>query len=211
MSSKSKKQPAKAAQKPQQVTQEAKKLTASQRIDNLENMVVVQERKFEILADEIDQLRKIIQSLGKRLSASIKAAEEGELNNDSVNKIIIQQAEKELENKLAQLVTAGVLEKVEDNTEAIGQKHFVVGRELNEDGTVINPRAQFAIASVDESLQAKVLGRKLGEIAPLQQGELKTNFEITELYRLVEVDQQKKFKQEDPALSGNENAKKSKK
>jgi len=179
--------------------QEASKMTAAQRLEALESIVLTGEQKFQVVGEELDKLRNLIVGLNKRINASIKAAETGSLTNDSVNKIIISQAAKELEDKVTGLVKAGVLEQVSNAETLITDRSFVVGREMDEEGNEINPRVQFALASIDPSLRDKILGHKLGDLIDLSDGtNVKSKFEITELYKINEMKKEKKFTEPNP-------------
>lgn len=168
-----------------------KKMNATQKIANLESIVVGQEQQIKILADEIDRLRGTINSLSKRLNASIQATE----NHDTVNKIIIDENVKELEGKVKFLVDQKILTL--DQEAEVTEKTFVVGRELNAEGEVINPRVQFALGSLPEDLKEKIKGNKVGGLVQTDESDLR--LEITEVYRINEPKPvEKKFEEETP-------------
>ena len=193
------------AQAQAQAPKEASKMTAAQRLEALENIAMQGNQKFEVLADEIDRLRTVIGGLNKRLNAVISAAEGGSLTADSVNKIIIDKAVKELEDKVTGLAKAGVLTKVDDNKTLITDRSFVVGREVDAEGNELNPRVQFALGSIDPSLRDKILGHKLGDLIPLSDGaNIKSTFEVTELYSINEMKKEKEFKEPNPEAAGTE-------
>ena len=173
-------------------TGESKKLTAAQRLEALENIYLQQNKKFEILADEIDQMRSLLASLAKRLNAAITAGENGEISNDSVNKLIIDSNVKDLEGKVEQLVTSGILKK--DDSLEISDKTFVVGREVDEDGTVVNPRVQFAVGSLPQDFKGKLLTKKVGDLIKPEE-DLTLSLEITEVYGIVTQETEKKFEE----------------
>lgn len=156
------------------------KRNASQTIAALENAFMSQNQQIQILADEIDRLRNLITSLNKRVNASIKAAEEGSLNGDSVNKIIINENMKELEGKVSYLVEQGILKK-NDQAE-ISDKTFIVGREMDAEGNVVNPRIQFSVGSIDQSVKEKFLAKKMGDV--VKYDDEKSSIEITEVYEI---------------------------
>jgi len=169
-----------------------KKLTAAQRLEVLENLILQQDRKFDILADELDKNRGLVSSLAKRLNAAIDAGEEGSLNNDTVNKMIINGNVSELKSKIDSLIDAGVL--VLDKDLEVGEKTFVVGQEIDEDGTLINPRVQFAVGSLDPDFKKKILGKKTGDLLKPEE-ESTLSLEITEVYAIVTPEIEKKFEE----------------
>ena len=172
------------------------KRNAAQMLEALENAFMQQNRQIQMLADEIDNTRNLITALTKRLNASIKAAEEGELTNDSVQKIILQENVKELASKVQFLVDRGVLTKADDAE--VSDQTFVVGRGLDENGTVVDPRIQFHVGSLEKDLQSKLVTKKLGDIVKYDDNEPK--LEITEIYKVTPLDVKKNFEtQQQPA------------
>lgn len=175
---------------------ETKKLTAAQRLEALEGLVIAQNRKFDILADEIDKSRNLIASLAKRLNATISAGEEGAISNDSVNKLILNSNVQELKNKVDGLIDAGLI-KLNDSLE-ISDETFVVGQEVDEDGTVVNPRVQFAVGSLPQDFKDKLLGKKTGDLMKPEE-DLTLSLEITEVYEIIKPDEEKQFEEEEVA------------
>lgn len=166
-----------------------KKRNAAQTIEALENMLLGQNQQIEVLAEEIDKLRQMLIALNKRVNASIQAAEEGGLNGESVNKIIMNENIKELESKVQFLVDQGVLKK-NDGAE-ITDKTFVVGRELDAKGAVVNPRVQFAVGSIDNVVKEKLLLKKTGDVVSYNENE--PSLEITEVYEINQPNVQRNF------------------
>ena len=162
--------------KTEQVTQP--KRNAAETIKALENAFMSQNQQIQILADEIDRMRQLITALNKRLNASIQAAEGGNLTGDSVNKIILNENVKELEDKVAFLIDRGVLKKNDESP--ITDKTFLVGRTIDTEGNVVDPRIQFSVGSIDKVIQDKLANKKVGEIVSYEDGE--PSLEITELY-----------------------------
>ena len=171
------------------------KRNAAQTIEALENAFMGQNQQIHMLADEIDKLRQMLTALNKRINASIQAAEEGSLNGDSVNKIIVQENTRELEEKIKFLVTQGVLKKNDDME--VTDKTFIVGREVDVTGNVVNPRVQFAVGSIDKAVQAKLLTKKVGD--KVLYSETEPSFEITEVYEIHQPAVQKNFEAPPPA------------
>lgn len=171
------------------------KRNAAETIKALENAYMLQKQQIDILADEIDRTRQMLTALNRRLNASIKAAEDGALTNDSVHKIIVNENIKELEGKVQFLIDQGVL--VKNNETLITDKTFVVGRTVDSDGNVVDPRVQFAVGSVDQEVQDKLLAKKAGEVVPYSDGA--PNFEIVEVYEIKQPEVKKNFENEQSA------------
>ncbi len=169
-------------------------MTAAQKIDALENSFMVQNQQIEILAEEIDNLRKNIVNLNKKLNASIQAAEEGGLSNTSVSKIIMNEGIKELEERVQFLVQQGVL--VRNDAAEVTDDNFVVGREIDTEGNVTNPRVQFSVNSVDPELKNQLYGKKAGAVVAYSADE--DSMEITEIYDIKKPKIKKNFEQQAP-------------
>lgn len=159
-----------------------KKLTAAQRITALEDNAMAQQQNNQILAGEIDNLRQTMASLARRLNATIQAGEEGVIGNETVNNLLIEENTKELEGKVNFLIEQGVLEKAKE--EGIHERSFVVGRELDENKDIVNPRIQFALVSVVPEMKGLLLGKKVGDV--VQNSEDGINLEVMEILDIVE-------------------------
>ena len=146
-----------------------KKLTATQRIEGLENAIGAMMRSNQIFADEIDGLRQVVSSLARRLNATIKSGEQGNLSSQAINDIITQENVAELKGKVDFLIEQGVLESSENGE--VDEKAFVVGRELDEDSNVVNPRIQFAISSLLPEMKELFLGKKVGDVVKNEKGD----------------------------------------
>jgi hypothetical protein len=83
-----------------------------------------------------------------------------------------------LKQKVDKLIENGVLVVGESVTD----RSFVVGREIDEAGAVMNPRLQFATAGLQKPLKDKLLNSKVGDIVQFEEGKLK--FEVTEVYTI---------------------------
>lgn len=159
-----------------------KKQTAAQRIEQLETANLAGNQNMQILAGEIDNLRQTMAALARRLNATIKAGESGTVSNDAVNGLLVEENTIELQGKIKFLKEQGVL--VDAVAEDIHARSFVVGRELDEEKNVINPRIQFAIASIVPEVQDLLLGKKVGDV--VQNPDDGINLEIVELLDIVQ-------------------------
>jgi len=170
-----------------------KKMNAAQKIAAMESVLLSHEKQFGILADEIDRMRGLVESLAKRLNASIKATD----SDDSVKQIIFEENAKELKGKVDFLEKQGVL--VRNNKAMIGEKTFVVGTEHDDEGVETNPRLQFAVGSLDEKLKISMLGHRLGDESKSKEKVADGGFfiKITEVYDIVDPKIEKKFEEEE--------------
>lgn len=159
-----------------------KKQTAAQRIEALEQQFLASIQNNQILAGELDNLRQTMAALARRLNATIKSGEQGEISNDLVNQLLVEENTAELKGKIDYLLEQGVLEEAKE--EAIHQKSFVIGRELDEEKNVINPRIQFALVSIAPEIQESLMGKKVGDVIVNEQDGL--SLEVVELLDIAE-------------------------
>lgn len=171
---------------------EQKKTTAAQRIENLEqcilqiqNVMEAQSTNITTLAKENDSLRQMLMTLSRRVNATIQAGN----SQDVVQDILIEEGVRELKNKVDLIKEQGVL--LDPEKEELHERSFVVGREVDENGKVINPRMQFSIASLKKDFQDKVVGKKVGDLVENFTGD-GIKFEILETYDILDESNQSK-------------------
>lgn len=159
---------------------QAPKKTASQRIEELEQAMMSMYSTANNMARDIMTMKEAIKLLGNKVDSIVKASERGEeLNDDTLSKIMIENNTAELATKVQTLVQQGFLSKADSITE----ESFVVGKEVDDDGNVMNPRLQFAMKGLQDVLRSKIVGSKAGDILTLEEGKLK--FEVVEVYDIV--------------------------
>jgi hypothetical protein len=164
--------------------------TLNEKIGKLESLF---DNSTTILAGEIDKITNVSKSIIKRLNAAITAGEGGDLSNDMVNKIILQEAEVDLQNKVKMLEKAGAIIKNDDAI--IGKETFLVAREIDDDGNLINPRTQFKVGSLPDEITKPMLGKKLGDL--IKTGEAELTLEILEVYDVKDIEVNKNFEEEE--------------
>jgi hypothetical protein len=153
------------------------KRSASERIQDLEQGMVGNYQTMDTMTRDIMVIKEAIKLLGNKVDSIVKASERGQpLTDDVLSKIMIENNVEELRGKVTNLVSQGILapqQTVDDNS-------FLVGREINDMGEVVNPRLQFALQALQEDMRAKIKGSRPGDIISLQEGKLK--FEVMETY-----------------------------
>ena len=148
------------------------KRSASERIENLENGLVSLYQTADNMARDLNMVKDALKLLGNKLDSVVKAASNGEVITDEVVSRYM------IENNVAAMVDQGILvdqAQAEDNS-------FVVGKEVDDAGKVVNPRIQFVLNRLDKALQDKIKGSKKDDVLTLQEGKLK--FQILELYSI---------------------------
>lgn len=161
--------------------EKVKKITATKRLEALEELVLGFQQRFMILADEIDKISSGLLATTKTIDGLLEATK----TREAVNDIVVNGHVKEMENKVSMLVEQGLLIKQEGDDAMIGDRSYVVGRELDPDGNVINPRLHFAVPSINEVERDLFLGKKAGEVV-MKDSEAAIGVEIVEIFNIKE-------------------------
>lgn len=159
--------------------QKPKQLTASERIDNLENTMMSLYQTADNIARDVLTIKDAIKLLGNKVDAIVKASVAGKpLTDENLASIMIENNVTELKGKVDGLITQGILV----TEETVSADSFVVGREVDENGEVQNPRLQFAVASLQNDLKDKLIGQKTSSVVVFEEGKL--SFEVMEVYKI---------------------------
>lgn len=163
-----------------QQQQPVDKRTATQKISDLEGAFLSLMQTADSMARDLQIAKEAIKLLGNKVDAIVKASSSGQsLNDDVISQIMIDNNVEELKQKVTDLVARGVLkaqEKATDNS-------FVVGREENDKGEIVNPRLQFALGNLPQpSLREKIKAANIGDVINLEEGKLK--FVLLETYEI---------------------------
>lgn len=150
------------------------------------------------LSRESEILREALQLFHEKLDAVITLTNKSEpLTDDNINAAVVEAKTVDLANRVKVQLEEGKIALAEE----INENSFVVGRELNKDGTVANPRLQFIMGRLVPELQEKFTGIKTGELVTTE-GEDKLDIEIMEIYDFVEQELELPENFEDGADSG---------
>jgi len=165
--------------------QQQDKRTASQRIDDMERGLMALYQTADNMARDLMTIKEAIKLIGNKLDSVVKASSRGEaLNDEVIAKIMVENNVEELKEKVTNLVNQGVLVAAEE----VGPNSFVVGREIDENGVVANPRMQFVVSALGAEVKDKFPGAKAGQTLELQEGKWK--FEVQEVYNIQTPEQQ---------------------
>jgi hypothetical protein len=157
------------------------KRTATQRIEDLERAVMSLYNTADNMARDLMTIKDAIKLLGNKSDATIKAINRGgEVNDEVVGNIMVENNIEELKEKVATLVTQGILTASDE----VNESSFIVGRDVAQDGKVINPRIQFSFGGADlpAETKEKLKGAKVGDVVDF--GPEKAKFEVQEVYRI---------------------------
>lgn len=159
-----------------------KKLNASQRLETLEVNMQEVSMFLNNLARDNQILREAVKLLGNKADAIQKSAG---ITDDQVAALMIENNANELKEKVDGFLTQGVLK----SSETVDQQSFLVGKEVDDEGKVVNKRIQFAVGALQPELQSKLIGAKAGDLVQFTEGTLK--LEISEIYAIVTPEQPK--------------------
>lgn len=151
------------------------KRNATQRIEDLERALVSLYQTCDNMARDLTLIKDAIKLLGNKVDAIRQASN---LTDDQVGAIMTENNVNELKDKVQNLVDQKILSVADAATET----SFLVGREVNDEGSVVNPRLQFALSALQPELQEKLKGAKVGDSITLQEGKLK--YEVLEVYTI---------------------------
>lgn len=156
-----------------------KKTTAAQRLSNLEDTLVGTLQALGAVDNEQSVIKDALALLGSKLDAMISLLRAGkELSDANISNLMIEDKTLKMTEGTQSLVKNGVL--VANDT--VDENCFVVGRELLDDGSVLNPRIQFTVESATPNLRAKILGAKV--LDKIQVVEGKASMEVLEIYSI---------------------------
>jgi hypothetical protein len=158
------------------------KLSASQRLENLENGLASLFQLNDKLIKDVTDVSKALQLLNNKVNAITQASLAGEQPSDEVlDRIMSQNNVDDLSKKVSDLVQQGFLVSEEE----ISDNAFVVGQELEISGSgeekVVNLRLQFAVKTLNPEVQAKLLGSKIGQKVEINKN---LKFLVSESYRI---------------------------
>jgi hypothetical protein len=158
-----------------------KKKTAAQRIQNLEDTLLGSLKALSAVNNEHETIKEALRLLANKLDSVVKLINSSqELSDANISTVMVQNKADQLAQNTASMVQNGVLTQ----SETIEANSFVVGREVEDNGNVINPRIQFTVGSAQENLRAKLLGAKVLDKILVEEG--KAKLEVLEIYSINE-------------------------
>jgi len=178
---------------------EQKKLKASERLTILEQQLLTVMSTLNATAKRLGEmeliqysvsreselLRNAVSLLNEKLSAVIDLSNnKSDLSDENIDKIIIAKKIQALENIVTEQLELGAIVKSEEVIET----SFVVGREIDKDGVVKNPRIQFMVNKITGDIKESIMGMKIGELLKTEK-EDNLNVEITEIYNIVQKEE----------------------
>jgi hypothetical protein len=163
-----------------------KQRSATERLGDLEQATMSVFQALDNQSRDLSLIKDAIKLLGNKLNSVVQLLEKGDSVNDA--NIAIQMVANnvaELDARIQGLKAQGILVRQEEVT----AESFIVAREVDDNGTVINPRLQSLLASFPEAVQGKLLGAKAGDIVNVADGKLKVELLDVYTFQAPEVEQ----------------------
>lgn len=182
------------------MTDTENKKSATERLTDLETamtQVVQIIQPFEMFARDLHATKETLKLLNNKLDSLIKAlntSNGGAITDELLSKYMIENNVKELTDKVAKMVTDGVLAA----SDAVTSESFVVINEVSPNGDVVNPRMQFLVSALQhEEVRTKLTGSKVGD--NLKVGDQGASINVLESYNVVTPQAQEQVAQTAPA------------
>lgn len=163
-------------------------LTAAQRIEALENMVIGLDTAIRQIVNNMTNISEALKLLGNKVGAIVTASGSGSpITDEVISQIMTENRVLELKSKLNDLIQQGRLSPSEE----LSENSFFVGREIDaETGEVVNLRVQTAVAALAKDVRDALIGKKVGDLVSF--GKDKLSLEIEEIYSINDFDTEQK-------------------
>lgn len=157
---------------------ENKQRTATQRIEDLETSLVGLYSVTNNMARDLVMLKEALGLLGKKSDAIVKAVNiGGEITDQRLSELMIESNVEEMKKTVEAALAEGKLSV----SESAGESAYLVVRQVDAEGKVINRRLQFGLAAVPEQIKEKFKDAKAGDVLDLGDS-IKT--EVLEVYTI---------------------------
>lgn len=165
-------------------TQQKKQLNATERLARAEGALMNAYQTMDNMARDLLMLRDAVKLLGNKLQSVVQLSAAGTpLTDENIGKQMVENNITELAEKVKDFETKGIFVK----SETLGESGFVVGRELDKDDKLVNPRLQFAMVAQPETVRKQLVGAKPGDVISLSD---LGKFEVLETYSIQEPKQE---------------------
>jgi len=143
-----------------------KQRSATERLADLEQAMMGTFQALDNVSRDMMLVKDAIKLLGNKLDAVVKAAS---LSDDVISNLMVENNVAELKGNVDRLIAQGVLAA----EGVVTAQSFVVLREVDDTGAVVNPRLQLSIGSIDPTIAEKLIGGLVGQTIEIQEGKLK--------------------------------------
>lgn len=156
--------------------QNQKQRSATERLNDVEQLLANLYQTADNMARDLLTIKEAIKLLANKLDS---VAKESNLSDDAISQRMLDNNVAELKSKVDDLIAQGILEAESTVTD----KSFVVGRESDDSGKIMNPRIQFTLAALEPETKDKLVGANVGQVVDIKEGKYK--LEILESYAIV--------------------------
>lgn len=158
--------------------------TSTERLTDLEttmSQVGQALSSLDPLIRDLGGLKEALKLLNNKVDATVKALNAGlPLTDETLNKFMTANNEKELADKVTAMINSGLLTA----SDTVTNDSFVVINEADPAGTVVNPRMQFLVSALQmEEVRNKLNGAKVGDNIAV--GDKGASINILESYTIV--------------------------
>lgn len=150
-----------------------KQRSATDRLNDVEQGVMSIFQALDNMARDMMLIKDAIKLLGNKVDSVVKVAG---LSDDAISAGMIENNVAELKGKVDSLIEQGILAA----QELIDLQSFIVVREVDDAGKVVNPRLQFTVNAIAPEVSEKLVGAKVGALIDVKEGSLKV--EVLEIY-----------------------------
>jgi hypothetical protein len=156
--------------------------TAKERLEDLEVTMAQLLNVSDYVTKDIMNLKTALKLLHGKVDAIVKASVAGEeITDPTLERIMQESSVAELANRVTNLIVTGLITKEEQ----VSGNSFLVGCQVDDDGTVKNPRVQFSLKSLTPEFQAKLTGGKAGDSFKFKDTDT-VSFKLLESYKIAE-------------------------
>lgn len=154
-----------------------KQRSATERLNDVEQSLMSVFQALDNMTRDLMMVKDAIKLLGNKMDSIVQATVSGQpLTDEVIANLMVQNNVADLKAKVDGLIAQGIL--IEQAT--VEAQSFLVIRELDETGKIVNPRLQFTMGALDQSVTEKLVGAKVGQTIDVKEGALRV--EILEIY-----------------------------
>lgn len=156
-----------------------KQRSATERLNDVEQATMSTFQTLENMTRDIMLIKDAIKLLGNKVDSIVKASMNGQpLTDEVISYLMVQNNIEELKAKVDNLIAQGILVA----EAVVGAQSFIVVREVDDTGKVINPRLQLTMGALAPHVAEKLIGAQSGQVVDVEAGALKV--EVLEVYAI---------------------------
>lgn len=164
-----------------EVVNTKKTLTATERLDAIEQGFRLLDNGIGDLARNAEMMRQALKLMDNKVNSMVKALNEGKpLTEEVLDGIMKDNAALELKQKVEDLKAKGDLV----DAETVEKESFLALKEIDPaNGSVTNPRFQAPLMMLSQDVQDLLVGKKVGDV--VDPGNNRYQIQVLEIYKIV--------------------------